>query len=313
MNIFNQDLIKIIFPIFPYDKNSGGNSIVPNMIKNINKLFKEPVIYVFILGENNYSEDENLPLATHQMIDDKNNISICSEAIGNPLNFYKIVRFNFYFNIYEPNVEDEYNVFFIKGFHKLYNHVRSLYGIRTIENIKFYDKYINYFYNLKYILDICKDNGLLRNGCCYTFRKSSFHPHIRDNCNYHSINSYEIHHNESNPFDLVSIFNKFKYFYSYDGFTFISCIASLCGCISIIVPFSGFNSIYEFNENEYFTNGIAYGDSEEQINHAINTKNRLRESLIELKNHNYDDDFKDLIFSIYKNFNCKPPELKLNN
>ena len=37
---------KLIFTIFPYDKNSGGNSIIPDMIKCINKLYIEPIIYV---------------------------------------------------------------------------------------------------------------------------------------------------------------------------------------------------------------------------------------------------------------------------
>jgi len=324
---------KLIFTIFTYDKNSGGNSIVPNMIKHINKLFNEPVIYTYILFQGDelknisskkdyleamYAyEEKYLPIAKPYMIENKNNIAIYPEGVlRNPFSFKNIVRFNFYFNIYEPNVDNEYNIFFINSFYKLYNHIRELYGVRRIENIKYYSNTnINYFYNLNYVLERCKDYELIRNASCYTIRKGLVHPHIRqlntrEYLNYHHVDSYEIKHENSNPDDLCEIFNKYKYFYSYDGFSFLSCIASLCGCISVIVPFSGFNSISEFNDNEYFVNGIAYGDSDEQITHAINTKDKLREALVKVKDKNYDEELKDMVYAIYNNFNYKPPILK---
>ena len=309
--------IRIIFAGYIPDKNSGGNSIIPNIIKNINKLYKTPIIFFYILDierlkilttrEDFFNamhiyEQENLPIATMEMVDNKNNIVIYPENCRNPLNFTKIVRFNFYFNIYEPNGENEYNVFFIEAFHKLYNHVRKLYNIREIENYKVFPNYINYFYNLNEVFDICKDYGEKRNGSCYTIRKAIFHPHIRENLNYHPIGSYLVEPHESNIYDLVKIFNKYKYFYCYDGFSFLSCIATLCGCISIIVPFSNFQSISEFSYEDYFRNGIAYGDRQEQIEYAIQTKNKLKDSLYSIKDKIYDKIFIQLVESIYENF-----------
>ena len=87
-----------------------------------------------------------------------------------------------------------------------------MYGVRTIENINYYNKFIYYFNNLNDILNDCKDYGLEREGSCFTIRKGCILPHIRENCNAHPPDSYQIHHNESNPEDLVKIFNKYKYF-----------------------------------------------------------------------------------------------------
>lgn len=317
MNEIINDNIKLIFAGFPYDKNSGGNSVIPHMIKSINRLYKKPIIFFFILNlpetekmtsEEYYTkmktfEESDLPIVNKDMVDDKNNIAIYPEAVGNPLNFNKIVRFNFYFNVYEPNVDNEYNIFYIYAFYNLYNKVREMYGVRRIENIKCYDKFLFYFNNLDIVLNDCKDYGLEREGSCFTIRKGCLHPHIRENLNAHPPNSFQIQHHESNHHDLLNIFNKYKYFYCYDGFSFLVNIASLCGCIPIIVPFSDFKSISEFSDREYCLYGTAYGDSEEQISHAINTKDKMRESLEFYRDKNYDEDFKELITSIYKNFN----------
>ena len=101
---------KIIFTIYTYDKNSGGNSIIPNMIKHINKLFDKPVIHIYILFRDdelknifninhyfeamNRYEEEGLPIATPDMIKNKNNIAIYPECVfKNPLFFKNVVRF----------------------------------------------------------------------------------------------------------------------------------------------------------------------------------------------------------------------------
>lgn len=116
-------------------------------------------------------EEENLLIFKPCMIEDKNHIIIYPENYLNLLAFKNIVIFNFYFNIIEPSNDNEYNIFFISAFHKLYNKVREMYGIRQIYNYKAYDKYINYFYNLNEVLNVCKDFGNERNYSCFTVRK----------------------------------------------------------------------------------------------------------------------------------------------
>jgi hypothetical protein len=74
-NNYLENKPKLIITIFKYDKNSGGNGILPNMIKHINKLFNDPVIYSYIFLDDsdtgpNPSRDEyffllKIPLYNH--------------------------------------------------------------------------------------------------------------------------------------------------------------------------------------------------------------------------------------------------------
>lgn len=309
----------IIFVGFKPDKNSGGNSIVPCIIKNINKLYTIPIIYFYILLNENFNseeemfnnmynyEEENLPIVKPYMIENMNNIVIYSESIDNIFNFKNVVRFNFYFNINKKSNDNEYNIFYSSSYHKLYNIARNLYGIDELiikkENI--FPNYFYYFLNIDKILNECYDYSNERTNSCYTIRKGLSVPHIRNNLNYHPENSYEILHEQSNIDDLIIIFNKYKYFYSYDGYTTMLQIAALCGCIPIIIPFSGFIKISDFMDEEWYTNGIAYGDSKEQIEYAINTRNNLKISLFKKSEENYNILYKELIDSIYTKFNDK--------
>ena len=88
---------------------------------------------------------------------------IYPENCGNPLNAKNIVRFNFYFSVYKPSVNNEYNVFFASPFHKLRSKISISNNIELNSTNTFY-KYINYFYNLGKILKNCKDYGHKREG-----------------------------------------------------------------------------------------------------------------------------------------------------
>ena len=315
---------KIIFVGYVPDINSGGNSMIPYIIKQFNKVFNENTVFFYMLFcrtfdsdnelyiEMNKYNDTNLPIASKEMIDNKENIVIYPENCGNPLNFTKIVRFNFYFNTYVPSVDNEYNIFFASPFHKLYNKVRNnmpskVQTVIPLQNTNTFHKYINSFYNLNYLLDKCKDYKRERSGSCYTIRKGTLHPHFRNKFDYHPANSFSIEHHMSNCDDLLDIFNKYTYFYSYDGFTNLVQIASLCGCIPIIVPFWEFTSLSEIWDEKWFTNGIAYGDSKEQIEFAINTRPILIEELIKLNDNDATCNlFKELTESIYTYFTVDP-------
>ena len=309
----------IIFVGYIPDKNSGGNSIIPTIIKNINELYSYPFIYFYILFNEKFSsnqemylemnkyEDINLPIVKEYMIENKNNIVIYPENCGNPLNFKNIVRFNFYFNIYEPSVDNEYNVFYSECYNTLYHFVRDMYNINKniIKKENIFSKNFYYFNNLDRILNICYDFGEERENSCFTIRKGLNCPHIREQRIFHPENSYEILHENSNIESLSIIFNKYKYFYSYDAYTTMLPIAALCGCIPIIIPFSNFKSIDEFFCEEWLINGIAYGDSIEQINYAIKTRDKLIDSLKKKNNQDYTILYKEFIDSIYNNFKIK--------
>jgi len=309
----------IIFAAYEPDKNSGGNSMIPCMIKEMNKSYKEPIVYFYISFNRQFAntndmwlemykyEEPGLPIAKPYMVHDKNNIVIYPEPYGNPLNFTKIVRFNLYFNIYEPNVENEYNIFAASPFLMNYNKIRQIYGVREI-NIKkecIYPKFAHYIYNLDEWFNICYDYGNPREETCFMIRKGIIHPHKRTEYTYHPKNSYEIPYELSNFADVAKIFNKYKYFYTYDGFTNMCQVAMLCGCIPIIVPFLDFKSINEFWDETIYTNGIAYGDSEEQITRAIQTRHIAINDLKLKREKGFSELFKNIVESIIDNFDMR--------
>ena len=71
-----------------------------------------------------------------------------------------------------------------------------------------------------------------RKGYCHTFRKSYFHKHIKYA---HPPNaSLEITNNHTQQ-DYIHIFNKKEIFICYDPLTFLSIIAAMCGCVSVVI------------------------------------------------------------------------------
>lgn len=73
--------------------------------------------------------------------------------------------------------------------------------------------------------------------------------------------------------EIVDILNNCKYCYCYDPQTFYMQIAAVCGCIPILVmePNKTEKDYLSDNENHY---GIAYGDNEEQIKYAVDTREK---------------------------------------
>jgi hypothetical protein len=108
-----------------------------------------------------------------------------------------------------------------------------------------------------------------RKGYCHTFRKTQIykngiHP-------IHPSDSFEfIHHNTNMKLgEMISLFNKYEYFISYDPITFLFYIAALCGCVPIVYPIDGktkqewlqMNAFVEYMDYKKIDNiyGIAYG------------------------------------------------------
>ena len=121
-----------------------------------------------------------------------------------------------------------------------------------------------------------------RKGTCYTIRKSLL-IHGKKKA-VHPPNSFEITRNHS-QIKCIKIFNRHKYFISYDPITFLSVIAALCGCISIIIKVDGLSKedwLNTWSVAEYFKNseekilyGIAYGADD--LQNAINTIHLAKE------------------------------------
>jgi hypothetical protein len=169
-----------------------------------------------------------------------------------------------------------------------------------------YNKNIYKTLSLLYIYPNIKNYNQDRSGYCYTLRKS----HIHVNINYiHPNNSIEIKRDNTQD-DYIKIFNKCKYFISYDPLTFLNIISCLCGCISIIYPIEGLskkewikitalnNYLEDNNINEIY--GIAYGNDQSELDYASRTIHLVK------------DQWKDVI-NYFKNKSVKSFINEINN
>lgn len=81
-------------------------------------------------------------------------------------------------------------------------------------------------------------------------------------------------------FELLKYFNTHKTFITYDNETFYSVQAALCGAVSIVIPDGRLTEDEWRNSNPIRKWGIAYGNTEEQIEFAIKTNIKLHETLV---------------------------------
>jgi hypothetical protein len=89
--------------------------------------------------------------------------------------------------------------------------------------------------------------------------------------------------NSETPYDeiekkLKELFNKYKKFITYDNDTFHSVQAALCGAISVVIPDGRLTEEEWRSSNNMRKWGIAYGDTDEQIDFAIRTREKLIEN-----------------------------------
>jgi hypothetical protein len=120
-----------------------------------------------------------------------------------------------------------------------------------------------------------KYNNNERTKTCYIIKKAH-RLHSKDNfVKMHPNDSIYIEH--MNIHEINKTFNECHTFYCYDPNTFYSLAAPLCGCITVLYPLEHMNKEEYFkNRNHYKDNGIAYGNSIEEINYAKRTLNDTR-------------------------------------
>jgi hypothetical protein len=235
-------------------KNLGQDVYIYNNIRTKNNIF------------NNYYEGS---------IDIENTVIIYGETIkGNPLNGKYIIR---WILLDISRFDKSHMLSWGKNDLVYYYNSESKFNET---NTKIYKMLPILYLNSNF-----KNNRNNRSGYCHTFRKAGiFHSNIKI---IHPEDSFEIQNLNHN--ELIEIFNKYEYFVSYDPCTFLSEIAALCGCISIIYPIENVNKkewikkrayIDYFSLNENFNlPGISYGNSEDEIEFARNTINNANEEI----------------------------------
>lgn len=307
----NKFKIIIYFP-FGFDINIGGLVVLTYFAIKINEILKDKIVYLFnnsttlINNENiyfdNFTNDINF--------DKENTIVIYPEIThGNPLNAKYIVRWilaelsiNCSGDIYKSWGKDDLVYYYNKEIKMDKNSEKmgNIYKMLTLI-------YVN--------PKISITNFEPRNDWCFTYRKS----HIHKNINIiHPDNSFEINrYLDQNK--CIEVFNKYKYFVSYDPLTFLYVMSLLCGCITIVYPIEGINKKEWLKTtifNDYLTDnnidniyGFAYGL--EDLPFAEETINKAPDQVKDIIN-NINNEYLNTFLNDMKNFQNNK-EIKFEN
>jgi hypothetical protein len=119
-------------------------------------------------------------------------------------------------------------------------------------------------------LDFWVDQGLPRSGTCYMVKKGSNKPLDKHPKDAYQIDGWE--YKGGNEL-LLKIFNQYEYFICYDPCTYTNVIASLCGCIPIVIPDENKTIEDWYSEIPIYRYGIAYGFDD--IERAKSTRSNL--------------------------------------
>jgi len=166
---------------------------------------------------------------------------------------------------------------------KLYS-MASYFNILPNQNIDGYLTVFDVDFNL------FKNHNLPRSGRCYLIKGNEYidgRP-ILHTPNDTNIDNYWMYGPDKMKY-LAEVFNRHEIFFTYNTQTFISVLAALCGCISVVIPHPTGGGAHppelatkeNFLRTPHFQSGIAYGfdDIQQSIDTLPNVKNNLENCL----------------------------------
>lgn len=184
-------------------------------------------------------------------VDDDTIVVYPEVSSGNPLHAKYVVRWLLYYNR-RPNDDTWYSP------NDLFVSYRE----------QFFDSKLNPNNNLLKIFHF--DQNLYkrtnygdRKGVCYFIRKGKTRPDLPKKYDGPILDDFP-------ETEKVKILNQCERCYLYDTQTFYASIAALCGCIPIVVPEPGKTKKDYVKDDDYIP-GVAYGDTPEEINYAVQT------------------------------------------
>jgi hypothetical protein len=264
---YNFDINFVIFSQFPHHLNYIGSSTVSHTLAN----------ELALLGENSFIYSNSTPHKQVSCIpwgsgidyDNENTIFILPAGAGEHTFTNDIPDFiNNSENIVRHLVN--YQV-------KQYPKENKLYQLSRYFNTLDKQKVDGYMPILDIDFDLFKNHNLPRSGRCYLIKGNEYiegQPLYHNN-SYTNLDNYWLYGEDRMKY-LAEIFNKHEIFFTYNTQTFISVLAALCGCISVILPHPNTSreKIVHFPQNKY---GIAYGFDD--IQHSIDTLPLVKENL----------------------------------
>ena len=250
------------FPTFEIHKK--------NLIRPILSLIKYTIKNLFLPFKMNTKFNTKIFKGNFNNITEHDIVIYAESVFGNPLNAKNVVRWL----LHKP------------GFHTnkiYYGQGELLYKFGTgNDNYRYFgsklsDGYLKIihcpleYYNMDNVSN-------LRSGTAYCIRKGKYKKIQHDLTNSTLIdgkkNNFGLSHKE-----VSKIFKNVKTFISYDTYTAYSQFAALCGCISVVVPDNNVSK-NEWKHREVDRYGLAYGFSDEEITHSIETANLLKEQIL---------------------------------
>lgn len=195
----------------------------------------------------------------------KDGIVIYPEVIiGNPLNANHVMRWILYYvkHSHDYGLFGERDLIYKYAEHFTLRREQPIHGeLRAVE--------LN--------LDIFYNRNEERSGTCHLYKKVGHKPNIH-HADSIFLDSYA--ERGGNQY-LAEVFNYCERFYAYDDATWLSIMAALCGCESVVVPQEGVTAQEWYAKFPYFRYGIAYGLDE--LQHAKDTLHLVKDNLLKIE------------------------------
>ena len=271
----------IIYPHLPFNFADGGTTVQYELAKLISKFGINVKIFT---SHGKTANSIFNQFTSNKKYDKEKTIVIYCEGIqGNPLNAKYVVRWML--SELGKNVpRDRVNswsknelVYYFNSEKKFENNLKRVGTIYKTLTCMYINPFIKNYKNL------------FRKGYCHTFRKSFYHKTLKYA---HPFNASLEITKEHKQIDYINIFNKREIFICYDPLTFLSIIAAMCGCISVVIKVDGIptqldwlktTAVAQYAEENKIDKlyGIAYGLNE--IDWARNTLPLVKEQWIKIK------------------------------
>ena len=257
----------VVFSQFSKYKEHVGSSTVSHTLANELSLLGESVfIYA---NETPNKQIPCIPWGSEVEYDNENTVFIIPAGAGEHTFTKDIPDFiNNSQNIVRHLVNNQ---------SQLYSKEDKLYVLSKYFNTLDDQKVDGYMPILNIDFDTFKNHNLPRSGRCYLIKGEEY---IKGQPIYHNssdtnLDSYWTYKGDKMAY-LAKMFNEHEIFFTYNTQTFISVLAALCGCVSVILPHPNTSKekLFKFPQNKF---GIAYGFDD--IDHSINTLHLVKENL----------------------------------
>jgi len=254
----------VIYAPGDYTPNGGGCVALHKLAHNI-ALCGEQSFIMTSKKNPNYLGTQVTEQEATELCRDGAGIAIYPEVTcGNPFNASKVMRWILY-HVRRYGAHGEFganDLIYKYAPHFTLRHEQPVAGeLRSVE--------LN--------LDIFKNHGLERKGTCYLIKKEN---HKEQTHPEGSIMLDDYPSKGGNEY-LAKIFNECEVFYAYDTATWLSVMASLCGCLSLVMPNEAVTAEQWHNGFPYFKYGIAYGKPD--IEYALLTRHLLKPELLKIE------------------------------